>query len=141
MRPGQESSGTPAAFKIIGITLFLCFGFLYYMADQQETKDISAGLSREKLLEMVTYQVEEEQIIAGTTTELKGVIRNIGSQQMSGFVKIRVFNFSGELIGTFKTSLNDQKPVAPGETGTFSYHVASHKVTDAAKLQVSFQSW
>jgi len=140
MHPDLETSGTPTGFKLIGVALILAFGILYFLADQAETNDRAALLARTKQATRADYQVEGAQIIPGAVTELKGAIRNMGPEPIRGYVTIQVLNFTSESIGSFKAFLNDQKQVLPGESGTFSYHVASHKVTGGTKLAVTFHS-
>lgn len=86
--------------------------------------------------------VKVENIKAGQsspgTWRVGGMIRNLESHSIKGYVKIKFLNSRGDIIRSTMAYVNGGDPVAPGQAALFEYYANSKYFEGVVNYQVIF---
>jgi len=69
------------------------------------------------------YSVEDVRIDKAYSNSwgVRGLIRNNGTTDIKGHVKVKFLNSRGDVIHTYLASVNDNDPLRSGQAGNFKY--------------------
>lgn len=67
-----------------------------------------------------------------------GMVRNNGSSNIKGAVKIKFLTSNGDIVHTTKTRVNDGDILKPGQAGVFDYYTEPKNFNEVTDFDIEF---
>lgn len=88
--------------------------------------------------EVKIEDVSIDQTFDSSLWAIKGMVRNLESRPIKGYVQIKFLSNKGHIFKSAATAVNNSEPVEPNETGQFLYPALRRYFERAANFQVIF---
>lgn len=69
---------------------------------------------------------------------VKGMVKNISNKSISGAVKIKFIDGSGNIKGSYRALVNDRDSFKPSQSAYFEYYTGSKHFDDIVDFEVTF---
>jgi len=70
---------------------------------------------------------------------LAGLVRNLGSKPISGYVRIKFLDANGDIRKSASAFVNDLDPIQPGQAGPFEYWTDASDFDGIESYNVTFR--
>jgi hypothetical protein len=103
------------------------------ISDETTKIDSSSNYSVNTTVENVQIKKEYPNSWA-----VKGMIRNNGSSNIKGAVKIKFLTSSGDIVHTTRAKVNDGDILKPGQAGEFDYYTKPENFNGVTDFDIEF---
>ena len=95
----------------------------------------NATAINKKIVEITDVRIHKDYT---KTWAVKGMVKNISNKSISGAVKIKFIDRSGNIKESYSALVNDRDPFKPHQSAYFEYYTGSENFDDIVDFEVSF---
>jgi hypothetical protein len=121
---------------LVSIMLLITFYLVYQLGNTNITNNSNYSTSiKKKIVEITDVRIHKDYT---KSWAVKGMVKNISNKNISGYVKIKFIDSSGNIKGSYSAFVNDRDSFNPNQSAYFEYYTDADDFNGIIDFNVTF---